>query len=196
MRDLANQDFSGQSVLNSPISPPKGKILIPRGVVKILIILAIVLLILVLARNLLSGGSLIGGSSVVLRDAPKGLTPVMLTTNSNLADDALNLAIESASFTNVSDQGGSATATRKYGDGSFTMTVNASLPDPKGDTYQVWIVGANILKLAGTLEGPPGNMSLIFNDVDNYSDTRQVWITRERTSSEGEPELHILEGSF
>lgn len=199
MRDLANQDYSNTSI-PSKTSNSRSKIIISRSSIKIIIALAAVLIILFIAKNITSSGSLIGSSQLVLRDAPKGMTPVVENERGNLVDDAVNLVIENATFTNVSEQAGSATATRKYGDGSFTMTVNASLPstsdDGFGDDYQVWIVGDNVLKLAGTLKGFPGSMLLVFNDVDNYSNTNQIWITRERTNFEGRPEQHILEGIF
>jgi len=190
MRDLANQNFTPQS---APIS---GKIAIPQSVVRIVLILIVTLVILVVARQLLNSGGFVGRSSLTLKDAPKGLTPVAIGTSANIeGEDALNLAIESASFVNVSGVSGSATATRKYGDGSFTMSVNATLPIPEGDTYQVWIVGGDILKLAGTMDGSE-NYSLVFNDVDNYSSTNTIWITREITPNEGRPEKHVLEGTF
>lgn len=195
MRDLANQDYSKVN-LSSNSFGSKSKIIIQRSTLKIFGTVVVVLAILIVIKILTTSGSLVGSSSIVLKDAPKGLTPVVENVSGNLADDALKLSIENASFTNVSNQAGSANATRKYGDGSFTMTVNASLPETKGDTYQVWIVGDSILKLVGTLTGPPGNMFLVFNDIDNYSSTNQIWITRELTSDEGIPELHILEGSF
>ena len=128
MRDLAGQNYS------------QSKIAIPQSIIRIIILLIVAVAILFLAKAFVNSGG-IGGSSIVLHDAPKGLTPVTAPGVSDIAQGAVNLVVENASFTDVSGEGGSATATRKYGDGSFVLTVNATLPaPPQGHKYQVWLV--------------------------------------------------------
>ncbi len=183
MRDLANQNYS---------SP---KISISKTTLRILLILAVVIIALFFIKSRTSSSS-VGGSSIELKDAPKGLTPVSLS-GVKTSSGGTNLTIENATFKNVSEQSGSATASRKYGDGSFSLSVDAKLPDPKGDKYQVWIMGGSQIKLAGTMDGSGGSWSLVFNDKDkNYSKMNEIWITREITSIDEKPEKHILEGSF
>lgn len=184
MRDLAQQSYS------------RTKYQIPGSIVRIALLLVIVIVLLFAIRFVVSVGG-IGGSSVQLRDAPKGLTPVSLSGDVVSTDEGIDLAIESATFQNVSDVSGTASASRKYGDGSFSMTVKATLPDPKGNPYQVWIVGDGEVTLAGTMNGAGGSWGLVFNDRDkNFSKMDKVWITREITSIDNKPEKHILEGSF
>ncbi len=187
MRDLAQQNYS----LN------RDRIAIPRSAVRIVLILAVVLAVLFGARFINSNnGGLIGGSAVVLKDAPKGLTPVKVPGVVNITEGAVNLVVESAAFTNVSGGNATAAATRKYGAGSYSLTVNATLPDPGGNVYQVWIVGDDAIFLAGDMRGSGSSWSIGFNDVDNYSSLDGIWITREITNNDNKPEKHILEGSF
>ena len=184
MRDLAQQNYS------------RTKFRIPGSVGRVVLLLIVVIAILFAARSVLNVGG-VGGSSVQLKDAPKGLIPVSLSGDVVSTDEGIDLAIESATFQNVSDVSGTASASRKYGDGSFSMTVNATLPDPKGNPYQVWIVGEGQVTLAGTMNGSGGNWGLVFNDRDkNFSKMNEVWITREITGIDNIPEKHILEGSF
>ena len=188
MRDLAQQSY--QRTTHS-------KILINRGAVKVALLLVSILVILLVVRRVIGGGGVIGGSSIVLRDAPKGLTPVEFSGGSTAIDDnALDLSIQSATFTNVSGESASATASRKFGDGSYSLSVTATLPDPNGDRYQVWIVGGDEPYLAGDMNGSGKSWSISFNDVDDYSNLDGIWITREITNNDSKPEKHILEGSF
>lgn len=188
MRDLARQNYSG--------STSNTKIAIPQSVVRILLILTAVLLLLFIVKKLTGSGGVIGSSQISLRDAPKGLIPVAVQGSESLLENAVNLTNETATFTNVGGESATATASRKYGDGSYSLTVNATLPDPKGNTYQVWIVGGGEPILAGKMNGSGRNWSITFNDKDNYSDLNGIWITREITNFDEKPELHILEGTF
>ena len=95
-----------------------------------------------------------------------------------------------------SGESATATASRKFGDGSYNLTVNATLPDPVGNVYQVWIVGGDESHLAGDMQGSGKSWSLSFNDVDDYSNLDGIWISREITKQDNKPEKHILEGSF
>lgn len=183
MRDLAQQSYV------------KDKIAIPQSTVRILLLLAGALVFLLGAKFIISQVDS-NGSSITLRDAPKGLTPVGVPGGFDVNKDAINLALESATFSNVSGENARATATRKYGDGSYSLTVNATLPDPIGNVYQVWIVGKGEVNLAGNMRGSGNIWSVVFNDVDNYSDLDEIWITREITNNDGRAEKHILEGTF
>lgn len=186
MRDLAHQNYQ---------STPSSKIVIPQSTVRIIMLLTVIIVALFIIRRIIDAGG-VTGSAFTLRDAPKGLTPVEAPNVVHVSDDAPSLTIQSASFTNVSGKSASATATRRFGDGSYSMSVNATLPDPKGNKYQVWIVGAGAQILAGDMSGSVKSWSLVFNDVDNYSNIRGVWITEEVTNNDGIPEVVILEGSF
>jgi|SRR3989344_6090487 len=184
MRDLAQQSYS------------RTKFQIPEPVVRITLLLVVVIAILFVIRFVVNVGG-VGGSSVQLKDAPKGLTPVSLSGGVVSTDEGIDLVIESATFQNVSAVSGTASASRKYGDGSFSMTVRATLPDPQGNPYQVWIVGDGEVILAGKMNGSGSSWNLVFNDKDkNYSKMNELWITREITEIDNIPEKHILEGSF
>ena len=184
MRDLAGQNYS------------RARITIPRSLLRIALLLAVVLVVLFVVKLAVSSGG-VGGSSIELRDAPKGLIPVSVSGVEISSEDAINLTIESATFQNVGDVGGSASASRKYGDGSYSLTVSANLPGPKGNPYQVWIVGDGEVVLAGKMNGSGNSWSLVFNDKDkNFSKMNEIWITREITEIDNKPEKHILEGTF
>ncbi len=188
MRDLAGQSYQRKS---------SSKIAIPRSAVRVVLLLVAILAILMIVRRVIGGGGIIGGSSIVLRDAPKGLTPVEVPGQNMAIDDgAVDLSIQRATFTNVSGENATATATRKFGDGSYNLSVNATLPDPNGNVYQVWIVGGDAPHLAGDMQGSGKSWSLSFNDVDDYSNLDGIWISREITKQDNKPEKHILEGSF
>lgn len=181
MRDLANRSYDGRD---------KG---LPKSV-KFLVLVALVLSALFFLKDrFFSWG--VSSSSVTLRDAPKGLTPVDVSETVSFDDEGISLVTERATFVNVSGDNAKASATRKYGDGTYSLSVNATLPVVVGDKYQVWIA-TNPAKLAGTLTGAGGSFSLIFRDTDKYSKVDQIWITREITDNDEKPERHILEGSF
>ena len=63
MRDLAGQNYS------------LARITIPRSLLRIALLLAVVLVVLFVVKLAVSSGG-VGGSSIELRDAPKGLIPV------------------------------------------------------------------------------------------------------------------------
>ncbi|OGD82814.1 hypothetical protein A3A54_01755 [Candidatus Curtissbacteria bacterium RIFCSPLOWO2_01_FULL_39_62] len=188
MRDLAKQTYQSASSRSS-------KILIPQSVVRIVLLLILVLVVLFIVKKVIDAGGIVG-SSITLRDAPKGLTPVEAPGVVDVTGDALSLTVQDATFTNVSGENATATATRRFGDGSYNMSVSATLPDPQGNKYQVWIVGGGQQFLAGDMSGSAKNWGIVFNDVDDYSNLNGVWITREITNNDNRPELHILEGVF
>ncbi len=189
MRDLAQVKTSKKKINSSP------KILLIG-----IIVVIVVAVLYIIASKINVGG--IGGSSagVVLKDAPKNLTPVAVDRTPVGVDTGggVELSSGSATFTNVSDDSASATATRVFGNGLYTLTVSATLPDPKGSKYQVWLVGGGKTLNAGFMDGDSTktDWSLTFRDKDNYSTLSEIWITKEITTEDGKPERHILEGRF
>src|SRR4030065_1106701 len=117
MRDLAKQNYSSR------------KIAIPRSVVRITAIVIIVAVAGFVAKTFLFSPNS-GDSSVILRDAPKGLSPVSISGTGIDIGEGVDLTQENASFTNVSDISGTATAVRTYGDGSYGLSGSAQIPDP------------------------------------------------------------------
>lgn len=182
MRDLAQQSFSKSS--------EKSKLL------KVVIIALLIVGVVFFLNSKLSSGTTSTSGAVVLKDAPKGLTPVSLTDNLDILENGVNLSTDTATFKNVSGENAKATAVRKYGNGNFSMSVDATLPDPKGQKYQVWIVGGGYPLDAGFMSGSGNSWTLVFRDRDQYSKYRTIWLTREITSEDGKPEKHVLEGSF
>ena len=182
MRDLAQQNLTKRPDARS-------------ARIKILIIAAIVVgAIFVIKSRFASGGG--SSLSVILQNAPNSLKAVSYG-GSSVSEKCVELMTESADFRDISGDNAKATAARTYGDGSFALTVNATLPDPKGgDKYQVWLVGEEVVD-AGIMDGAKNSWSLVFRDKDKYSSAyNQIWITREITTNDGKPEKHILEGSF
>lgn len=180
MRDLANQNYKAGSR--------------NRRVIKIGVFVILVLGIYLFLKN--SGANIgLSSSSIVLKEAPKGLTPVTLPPDVADIGKGISLTTQNAVFVNVSGEVAKATATRKFGDGSYTLTVEATLPDPKNNRYQVWIIGDTPTD-AGFMIGSGSTWTSTFRDKDYYSKYSQIWITREITDNEGKPEKRILEGSF
>lgn len=186
MRDLSRTSNSNTSVL-----------LGFKNYWRVFVILAIVLGVLFVVRfgfNL--GSGVVGGSSVVLHEAPRGLTPVEVDGKSGVTDGGVNLVTQSASFTDVKYGGGaSATATRSFGGGTYVLNVNAKLPDPVNTNYQVWLVGGGEVVPIDYMRGSGTSWSLSLRSADNYSNYSGIWITLER-SKDNIPEEHVLEGSF
>jgi hypothetical protein len=168
----------------------------PRILSIAVIVIAIVGILYFIAAKINVGG--IGGSSsgVTLQDAPKNLTPVKVDGAPVDVGGGVTLSSDSATFKNVSDGSATATATRVYGNGSYSLTVLATLPDPAGSKYQVWLVGGGQTLNAGFMDGAKTSWSLTLRDKDKYSTLSEIWITREITTEDGKPERHILEGSF
>ena len=183
MRDLANQNIIRR----------KGAVL---GRLRIFLLALMLVFVFVVIFQLKSQSTSGGSESANLIDAPKGLTPVKLADVANVSG-GIDLSKNTISLSDVR-YGGSAsgTATRTFGDGSFSLTVSATLPNPKGDRYQVWLINGSEVKDAGFMEGSGSSWSVVFRDKDKYSKFNNVWVTREITSEGGKPELHVLEGSF
>lgn len=183
MRDLAQQNLTKR---------PDAK----GAALRILAIALIVIgVVFVIKSGFIFGGG--SSSSVVLQNAPNGLKAVSYG-GSDISGAGVDLKTDYVDFRNVSGASASATATRTYGDGAFALSVNATLPDPKGgDKYQVWLAAGDSVVDAGIMDGAKNSWSLVFRDTDKYSSKyNQIWITREITTNDGKPEKHILEGSF
>lgn len=164
--------------------------------VRAFLLVIAVIAVLLLVKQKISSGSFIGGGSAELKDAQHGLTPVSVGA-SDVTNSGVNLSSGSASFRDVKYGGqASATATRTYGAGSYSLSVNAALPNPEGDRYQVWLVDGGQIKDAGFMSGSGKSWSLVFNDTNKYASYSTIWITREITTEDGKPEQHVLEGSF
>ena len=165
-------------------------------VIKAAFLVVAVVAVLFLVKQKISSGSFIGGGSSELVDAQHGLTPVSVGA-SGITNGGVNLSSGSATFKDVKYGGqATATATRTFGAGSYSLSVNATLPNPSGDRYQVWLVNGGEIKDAGFMSGSGKSWRLVFNDSSKYSSYNTIWITREITTEGGKPEQHVLEGSF
>lgn len=185
MRDLAYQ--------NTLVRPKRS---LPMPLIKAAFLVIAVIAVLLLVKQKISSGSFIGGGSSELVDAQHGLIPVSVGA-SNVTSGGVNLSSGSASFRDVKYGGqAKASATRTFGTGSYSLSVSATLPNPSGDKYQVWLVNGDQVKDAGFLSGSGSSWSLVFNDSGKYSSYNTIWITREITTEGGKPEQHVLEGSF
>ncbi len=183
------RDLSGQSGWTKPSGSSK------TPIIKAAIVVILVIGLLFIVKQKLTSGSFIGGSSAGLSDAPHGLTPVSVSGVSNAG--GVNLSSQTANLGPVkSGISGSATATRTYGDGSYNLTVNATLPNPHGDSYAVFLVGSGGPVFLDFMSGSGTSWSLNFNDKDKYSTLNRIWITEKITKEFKTPETHILEGSF
>jgi len=137
-----------------------------------------------------------GDSSVILREAPRGLTPVQIDGSSNAIEGGVDLTTQQATFEDVKYQGqAKATASRSFGGGTYILSVDATLPDPKSTYYQVWLVGNGKTIPIDFMSGSKTSWSLRLKSSDKYSNYDGIWITLERTKDEL-PEEHVLEGSF
>ncbi len=182
MRDLANLSY-----LLSKISG------IPRAFR--LIILAVVvggvLFFLGSKLNLPVGG----GQDLVLRDPPRNLTPVTVEGGS-VSDGGMALTKKTTTLKDVK-YGGEAfgTASRSFGGGTYILSVNATLPDPKNTTYQVWLSDGDSMIPIDYMSGSKTSWSLRLRSTDKYSSYRSILVTLERTK-DNLPEERVLEGSF
>lgn len=136
------------------------------------------------------------GSTVMLREAPRGLEPVGVERTTSVIDGGVELASQSATLTDVKYSGqASATAKRSFASGVYILNVEATLPDPKNTNYQVWLVGGGKIVPIDYMRGSKTKWSLSLRDINKYSEYDGIWITLER-SKDDLPEEHVLEGSF
>jgi len=186
MRDLAQQKFSG------PYGVKKNNTVVLR----LIIVLAVVLGIGFFVKSkFLNTGSVSGSADVVLREAPRGLTPVDIKDEG--AGKGVDLKLENASFDLVkSGFNGKVTATRSYTNGIYSLNVDATLENPQGHQYGVWAVNGDDVVLVDYMGGNKTNFSLrVRKDDDKLMKYDGIWITFER-SKEDRPEEHIFEGTF
>lgn len=163
---------------------------------KAVILVVVVLGLLFVVKQKITSGSFIGGGYDGLKDASHGLKPVVVDGSSETSG-GINLSSQTASFKLVkSDISASATATRTYGDGTYNLSVNATLPDPHGNSYAVFLIGSDGPVLTGFMSGSGKSWALNFNDKDKFSKLDGIWITEKITKEFKTPETHILEGSF
>ncbi len=182
MRDLAQSIGGSQST-------SKKKIL------KIALIMVIVVGVVFFVNNKFLGSSVGGGGSVILKEAPFGMTPVGVSAQQTAVQGGVNLTTQSAIFKDIKGEGGTATATRSFGGGTYVLTVDANLPDPKNTYYQVWLVGGGEAVPVDFMRGSKTSWNLSIRDTDKFSKYKGIWITLERTK-DSKPEEHILEGTF
>ena len=162
---------------------------------RILLILVLISSVFYFAGNFFQNlGS--GGSSVILREAPRGLIPVNAVESTVDVGEGVQLTVQTALMQDVK-HGGEATATvkRSFGGGIYILTVDATLPDPKNVNYQVWLVGGGKTVAIDYMRGAKTSWSLSLRDSDKYSSYSGVWITLER-SKDNIAEEHVMEGSF
>src|SRR3989344_4943706 len=118
MRDLANQSYGQNKSTDS------------KFLRRVLFLIFGAIAILVVVKLFFSAGSVISGQSVVLRDAPTGLKPVEADTDSSVSDKGVSLTSQTAKLVNVAGGGGSGTAKRTFGAGTYSLDIDANLPDP------------------------------------------------------------------
>ncbi|OGE16025.1 hypothetical protein A2495_03240 [Candidatus Curtissbacteria bacterium RIFOXYC12_FULL_41_11] len=183
MRDLGQQNF-GKLQHTS-----KNKIIF-RAVVFLIIVGGV--FYFARSRFSFSGES---GSSIILREAPRGLTPVEI--DGSIEDlEGVDLTTQQATFEDVKYNGqATATATRSFGGGTYILTVDATLPDPVNVSYQVWLVGGGKATPIDYMSGSKTSWSLNLRSLDKYSQYDGIWITLERTK-DSLSEEHVMEGTF
>lgn len=184
MRDLSNM-----SVGSNPV--PRG-----RQIVRFILLLVLILVVFYLARSQFSPRGE-GSGDVILREAPRGLTPVALEGNlGDVTAGGVDLLTGSVVFVDVKYGGeAKAVATRSYGGGIYKLSVDATLPDPKNVNYQVWLVSDGQVVPIDYMRGSGNSWSLSLRGEDKYSGYGGIWITLERNKDEL-PEEHVMEGSF
>lgn len=183
MRDLARGEFVSHRSSKS------------KAIIRVFLILVVVLGVVAFFR-VLNIGSGRAGSSVILQEAPRGLTPISLDNSQNVAEGGVDLATQKAQLVDVK-YGGEAggVATRSFGGGTYILSVDATLPDPKGNSYGVWLQSGDEVILIDYMSGSKNSWSFRLRGPDKFSGYREIWITLER-SKDQKPEEHVLEGSW
>ncbi|MBI4157903.1 anti-sigma factor [Candidatus Woesebacteria bacterium] len=147
----------------------------------------------------------IGGFLWLRNRAPKEVTAPSTSNQENI-ERSFNLTIpddvDTADLEDVSGGDGSAVATRKFENGTFTHMVLADLSDPAAGTfYEGWLVRGKMGDFdfayisTGKLRVAKGGFLLEFKSAVDYSNYNGVVVTLEKVNDKT-PETHILEGSF
>jgi hypothetical protein len=108
-------------------------------------------------------------------------------------------AQEMANLVAVGTYDGSGTATRRITDSEFIHTVDAQIADPAdGKFYEGWLVDGASFFSTGKLVKSGDLYTLEYTSDEDQSDYASVVITEETEVDglDGNPEAHVLEGSF
>src|SRR4030042_6852699 len=113
MRDLAKQDFtSNRRKLNLKVF------------LRVFLFFAAILGILVFIKFYSPFSKSLGDSSVVLKEAPRGLKPITAGGSEEINSEGVNLTSKNATFIDVRYKGAAkATAKRTYGAGTYLLSV-------------------------------------------------------------------------
>lgn len=183
MRDLANQNFSTEK--KSPI---------PRSFR--LIILAVIIAVAVFFIGSRVNLPVGGGQDVVLQESPRNLSPVSADGSESVTEGGVDLVTQTAALKDVKYGGdASGKASRSFGGGTYILSVDATLPDPKNTYYQVWLVDGDTVIPIDYMSGSKTSWSLRLRNSDKYSKYDGIWVTLERTK-DAKSEERVLEGSF
>ncbi|MEA1909751.1 MAG: hypothetical protein U9M89_01880 [Patescibacteria group bacterium] len=127
-------------------------------------------------------------------------TTVPTNETSDMTGDG---SIEMADLAAVGDFTGSGTAYRGFNETGFNHSVDAQLDAPEeGKFYEGWLVYQDLeleFFSTGKLElGEDDNYHLTYQQDEDASDYPKVVITLETEADglDGNPEAHVLEGSF
>lgn len=186
MRDLTNLKYSSKPRLN------KGKL--PVKFIGVLVVFALIFLVL----RFTGFGDGVAGSSQALHEAPRGLTPIDVVEISGITDKGVNLKTQKAVLSDVK-YGGRAkgNATRSFGGGSYVLSVDVTLPDTSGASWEIWLADSQGSQREVDFMNCTKNVcSYTLRDSDKYSSFNQIWITRELTKEDSSPEQHVLEGQW
>jgi hypothetical protein len=140
------------------------------------------------------------------KESDEEQTTAATTTQATSAAEPTNgeteAKIETTQLEAVGGYTGSGTATRSFDGKTFNHTVTADIGDPApGKFYEGWLVQSTpTLKFfsTGKLVKEDGKYTLDFTAEQNYPDYPEVVITEETEANglDGNPETHVLEGSF
>lgn len=110
--------------------------------------------------------------------------------------------VETTELSAVGHFGGSGEATRVFSEGNFLHSVTATLSDPEpGKFYEGWLV-KKTPELSFFSTGKlikEGDKYVVYYEMnENKNEFNEVVITQETKSNglDGQPEDHVLEGSF
>jgi hypothetical protein len=110
--------------------------------------------------------------------------------------------VNKAELRDANDGDGSAIATRKMENNTFTHSVLADLPDPEtGKFYQAWLVRGEeadedySIVLTGRMQVAKGGWVLEYSTTQNLEDHNRVLVTLESVNDQKAEDV-VLEGEF